>query len=334
MDRLIPEERRIADINEWIRVNGLRQESTTTVDQEEERTRFREFAAYEAALHEKFFHDCDHEAKHKEQERTRRIQAWENTTIAIFASDETIRGVRLQPLAASCDTVFALASTWEWFSSSSVVSTTSDDMFVSLERFPSVSIRDFLALVNRNTVIRHVPPESVVDCCQIAHYLQNEKILQETVTILLESVDTANCMSICQLADQLHLPQLFERSLSHMMQSLQDIEDKDAWDYLSPELRERIQLIKVALQSSVHSCQSRLYFASLDEYLFIFAERVQYYRERLAEAKEQLAHIEYGTRAWMDTSDKIQRQEYRVRTLEAVLADQKRIFAGGHMLRD
>jgi hypothetical protein len=65
----------------------------------------------------------------------------------------------------------------------------------------------------------------------------------------------------------------------------------------------------------------------------MFAERVQYYRERLQEARDQLAHIDIGTHSWMDTKAKIENQESRVRTLETVYAEQKKVFAGKDLIR-
>jgi len=139
------------------------------------------------------------------------------------------------------------------------------------------------------------------------------------------SINTSNCLSLCQLADQLSLPVLFERSLAHMMETIGDLERAETWDDLTPELRDRIATIKTAIESSVNS-QSRLYFGSLEEYIAIFAERVQYFKERLAEAKEQQEEATQGTPAWLDAQTKIERQEKRVRTLEIALREQKKLF--------
>ena len=74
------------------------------------------------------------------------------------------------------------------------------------------------------------------------------------------------------------------------------------------------------------NCQSRLYFGSLEEYIAIFAEQVQYFRERLAEAKEQHQETLPESRAWCDAKAKIDRQETRVRTLEIALQEHKKLF--------
>jgi hypothetical protein len=217
----------------------------------------------------------------------------------------------------------------------------------------------FLAEQIREKLLHH--QDLVVDCCQIAHYLQCVKIVDVTTDILTEAVDSVNCLALCQLADQLNLSKLFERSLSHMTRTLGTIQDDpDLWEGITPELRERIATILKAIQSSVHSSygtRCNLALTSLDEYLAIFAEQVQYYRERLAEAQEQhLAreleirqqiatkqarkirclppndwemYVTYAVQndhGWKDTKQKIDRQEKRLQTLDSVLQEQIRVF--------
>jgi hypothetical protein len=231
-----------------------------------------------------------------------------------------------------------MASSWTLFSSDKEKS----DMLVSLKEFPEESVQAFLALVNStatssNTNVE-LPGDVVVDCCRIAHYLQNDTILATMTNVLLQSIDTANCLSICQLADSLSLCELFESAVQYLIKSLgmnskneDGVNDgEETWDCLTSELQERILAIKAALQSSVHANNTnhRLYFSSLTEYISIFAETVQYYRERLAAAKEDHMSMVPGTNAWIDTDRKIRRQECRVQTLETVWAEQKRLFAG------
>ena len=320
MDNLIiPEERRIDDIDGWLRTRGLGA-PPTSVHLEEEAARLRDEEAYAQSVHQRIFHDKDAIEQKRRDEKERTLQKWEGLTIHIRTLDGVIEGVSLTPLASSCDTVFALASSWDSFAQSRE----KDEMYLSLEQFPKESVQELIALVEQRKSIDAVSANSIVDCCQMAHYLQSESILQSTVEILLDSVSSSNCLSMYQLADQLNLPQLSERALGHMMETLGD--EQTAWDDLTPELKDRIETIRMAIQSSVHSPQSRLYFGSLDEYISIFAERVQYVRERLMEAKEQLQLIECGTRSWEDTFQKVQRQEVRVKTLERVLAEQKKLF--------
>jgi hypothetical protein len=46
-------------------------------------------------------------------------------------------------------------------------------------------------------------------------------------------------------------------------------------------------MMKAALQPSIHAQYSKLLFSSLQEYISISAERIQYLRERLAEAENR-----------------------------------------------
>ena len=234
----------------------------------------------------------------------------------------------------------------------------------------------------------------VVQVCCMADYLQNIELRDVLERILQQSIDTSNCLSLCQLADQLGMPTLFELALQHMMETLEGsrngslLEDVDShaagesttlsssssMAVLTPELRERIALIQTAIQSSVHDTQrSKLYFHSVKEYIALFAERVQYFQERLAQAKEDQLHRweqmqqeqeqqhshrdassnrshwwnlrassnrsnnnnnndsdhnqNTGDALWNDTQAKIDKQEQRVQTLKAVLAEQKKLFA-------
>jgi hypothetical protein len=170
----------------------------------------------------------------------------------------------------------------------------------------------------------------------LAHYLQCTELLDCLVhKILIRSVDSANCMSLAQLADQLHLPALLEASLNHMMRSLGCLEEHEIWGDLTPELQERIRVIQQLLQSSVNQSRGgqrqKLYFSSFTEYLAMFAEQVDYYLERLTEAKLQQDQKQqeqrHTTPAWEYAQTKIDQQQERVRILKVVLAEQKKLFS-------
>jgi hypothetical protein len=105
--------------------------------------------------------------------------------------------------------------------------------------------------------------------------------------------------------------------MTYMMDSLNHVEEQ-AGDDLSPELKECMSLIKSAIQSSVVG-NPRVYFGSLKEYLAIFAERVEYYQERLKSAKKGPV-TPYSQRL-------IDKQEDKVKTLEAVMREQQLMFA-------
>jgi hypothetical protein len=157
-------------------------------------------------------------------------------------------------------------------------------------------------------------------------------------------------------------------------------------DQFTPELQSRVAAIQSAIRSSVHgwvgssrsrppgsasscgtstiaaSTGSRLFFSSVEEYIAIFAERVQYYRERLAAAKEQAdellmlldpprrragpmvgrfvstapsdrlgGRLPPSDRYLDDLRAKIKRQEARVRTLEIALQEHKNLLLGASL---
>jgi hypothetical protein len=310
------EHARIQDFETWLMNNGIADAvQSPTLDLQEEEERYQECQRYQETIHEKIFEELDKSEEVKTEERRKVLESWKGMQIELLCEDGVVE-VDASRLAASCDTVFCLASSRHSFASG-------EKLGLSLKRFPKGTVMQFvdLSLCERTDV----PTESVVGCCQIAHYLQNKHVLDKTVEILLNSIDTTNCLWISQLADQLDLPLLFERSLSHMMHTMGDMEKSDMWDDLTSELQERIVAIKSAIKSSLHS-QSKLYFSSMDEYIAIFAERVQYYRERLEEAREQQNLHEPHHSSWKYAQDKIDRQAERLRTLESALKAQKSLF--------
>lgn len=326
--RVIPERFRIEDLDSWLLSNGLRAPGDgdePTLDRQDEMARFEELQRYQTSVHARIFRDEQDETS---QERKKQLRIWKTQSqeLRIVSADGRAIHVELWSLAESCDTIFALASTWGEYGSDKPISFNLD--------FSAASIQAFVDIVVGSSRTSDLASDVVVDCCCMAHYVQNNTILEEIVEILAQSVDTTNCLSMSQLADHLNLPNLLERSLSIMLDSLGDVEDS-ASELLTPELLERIFAIKSAIQSSIHSQRSRLYFSSLDEYLAIFAERVQYYRERLAEAKEQQAILveteSLSEQYFRDSQAKIHKQEVRVRTLECALAEQKILFANKRM---
>jgi hypothetical protein len=206
--------------------------------------------------------------------------------------------------------------------------------------------------------------------------------------LLCESVETDNCLSLLELAEQLRLPRLWERSLKQVLRAMDEFssaEDSNGnsacalpSDHFTPELKNRVSAIQSAIRSSIHlgsvcaggapsAPSTRLFFSSIEEYIAIFAERVQYYQERLAAAKEQRDELLMagvgagnhsdgpaatgdsnrgrfvvtprggyfavlgGTSAQYldDLQTKIDRQEARVRTLEIALQEHRKLLGAG-----
>jgi hypothetical protein len=342
----------IQDLDDWLRTNGLPAQSnssSTTLDRVEERERFLEFERYQTAMHESIFAQEMQQEVLQQQEREKQLRKWQDCKINLLAAHgKVVMNVPLQPMAAACETIFTMASCRRHFqlqqSTGGGTDTTTGcndsssdykedgkekNLLFSLDDFTESSIHDFVSVVLDEANVENLTPDAIVDCCQIAHYVQNTSVFDATVEILLASIDTSNCLSLCYLADKLNIPLLFERSVGHLMHSVGSLENGSCWQDFTVELRNRILAIKQAIQSSIHDQRRTLYFSSLDEYIAIFTERCQYYRERLAEAKEQqqqctdtssLKYTQY-------VHDKIDRQERRVTTLEIALAEQKKLFA-------
>ena len=206
-------------------------------------------------------------------------------------------------------------------------------------------------------VLQQITDDAIrLDCCRIGHYLLATPIVDTIIQdVFIPNIDTNNCFTLYKLADELNLTSstLLQRTLWHMIHTIgeysnqnNDGDDTDGDntdnDMYSQELNERLRIMKRALESSVHggSGPQRLYFTSMEEYLSIFAERVQYYRERLHEAKESQKQKEQQqeessvftirgrvvSSSYKDAEKKILKQEQRVRTLEIAYAEQKALF--------
>jgi hypothetical protein len=320
---LVPESHRIQDLDGWLESNGLRGPDEDVERGSDEHAaleaRLAESAAYAQSVHDAVFKELSGTDDAVElEERRKRLRRIKFPLMNFRAADGVIENVPMEHLL-SCDTIMAKLNSWSAFSASEI-------MEFSLENYPKSSIQEFIRILTDDSrTASSISSDALVDCCLIAHYLCSDKILGEITEILIASIDTSNCFSLCQLGDELNLPTLFERSLAHMMDTIGDLESNEAYEDLTPELQNRIASIKTAIESSINS-GSRLYFASLEEYISIFAERVQYYQERLIQAKEQQQLIRDKTSAWYDTQIKIERQERRVRTLESALAEQKKLF--------
>ena len=262
-------------------------------------------AEYQQGIHQSIFgNDMNDNAT---AERTQFVESFigSKDEMSIETCKEVIPHVPLQKMAASCDTIMALAS----FPQSQQIKT--HGLTFSLTSFDHHAVTEFLALVLGNKTPKQVSSEYIIECCEIARYMQCECVLEALVDILIQSMDASNCMSLCLLADRLDLPRLFEKSMDQMMSSVENLQQDDLFQEFSVELQRKIINLQTVLHSSIHANQNKLYFGTMQEYLSIFAENVQYYRERLAEAKERQAEggaSERG-RAWDYAQTKIANQE-------------------------
>jgi len=199
------------------------------------------------------------------------------------------------------------------------------NLSLSLCDYPTESVKIFLRVLlsspspvaNSDSPILDIPPEHVIDCCRLAHYLQCHELLDLIVDAYLmapDSISSENCLFLCKLADNLSLPRLWEASVNHMLSSLDKFseqgninndddnnnsnmnsnsninsshkEDAHLWRGLSPALKKEIQALRGILQSSN---RKQVYFSTYHEYLGILGEQHEYYRERFENAKHGLA---------------------------------------------
>jgi hypothetical protein len=320
----------IQDQEEWLRRNGLMEEAhygdQSEYNQLEARTRVQEQANYQSEIHSKLFQKVEKEDESYEEIRKNRLEVWKEETIDILTCnnypstqyDHPPMKVNLKMLASYSDTVFTMADSRQLFETST--------LSLCLEDYTRDSVQAFLGMVHET----YLPPEEstisdnhIIDVCRLAHYLQCTQLLDKIVKILINEIDAANCMSLCQLADQLALPGLREASLNYIVRSLTSLETHEVWKELGSDLKEQIQGIQAILKSNN---RRNLYFSSFNEYVAMFAEQVQYYKERLAEARIQQETHDPSSHGWVYTQQKIDHQAERVNTLKMMLEEHKRIF--------
>jgi hypothetical protein len=320
--REIPENMRLIDFQQYLETRGLRNEPRgieSELNVSETNRRVEDEAAYQAQIHDMAFRALDE----KHNAKLAFLETLDGSKVVFNSANGAVEAdVKIS--AARCDTIYALVTTRDLYKENA------RGVFeLSLAAYSLESVQAFVNTMSGRMPPEDIPPQSIVECCHIAHYLQCNCVLEPVVDILVDAVDNDNCKSLLELADQLNLPLLFERSLSHMMQSLE--ETQAVWEDLPSDLRDRIELMKQAMQSAVLADSSRLYFASMDEYLAMFAETLTYHRERLMDAKQRQEEIRsqhfVRSRAWEYNQIKIENQEKRFLRLEQVMKQQKNVFA-------
>eukprot|EP00526_Cylindrotheca_closterium_P014065 CAMPEP_0113647522 /NCGR_PEP_ID=MMETSP0017_2-20120614/25163_1 /TAXON_ID=2856 /ORGANISM="Cylindrotheca closterium" /LENGTH=342 /DNA_ID=CAMNT_0000559599 /DNA_START=65 /DNA_END=1089 /DNA_ORIENTATION=+ /assembly_acc=CAM_ASM_000147 len=314
----------LEDEEEWLRRNGLMDQShfgdASEYNQSEARRRVQDQANYQKEVHNKLFEKEQQEDQSLEQNRQNRLNDWKEERIVLVAADmqEDPISVNLAMLASHSDTVFTMAESRAHYGSSA--------LSVSLPDYSSKAVQAFLDMLSETYLSAEestILYDHIIDACRLAHYLQCNELLEKIVKILIPEIDSANCLSLCQLADQLALPSLMEASLGFVMKRLTSLETHEVWNELGSELQDQIQAIQAILKSNN---RRDLFFSSFTEYVAVFAEQVQYYKERLVDARMQQEQHDQNSPAWAYTQDKINRQAERVETLKIMLAEQKRIF--------
>ena len=338
----------------------------------------------DSALYQKLVHGeafAEHDAKERDAKVSKRqfLDTLKGQTISVLSTKKEVEGddekrgtlcatsVPLHILASSCDTVYTMVRSdrmlWSRQNSDMEdgnIAEKNDEAksnnnwhqsTLDLTNFRSGPVRSFLSVItdaskseNDDISLANVPPEHIVDVCLISHYLQCISVMETSIDVLKESVDSDNCLSICQLADQLGSPSLFEAAVTHLIEKLDDMQSHDEWKEFDVTLRNRVVTMRNAVHSSIigRGQKTAVFFSSSDEFLAIFSDNIREQRERLAEAKRRQEDIisertlnprgrhrdPYGGSV-KDAEIKIERQERRLQTLEAFYLEQKLIFSGG-----
>ena len=291
----------------------------------EERKRIEESQMYQQRLFDSIFAEKDEEKSQDTNQDGRRKQA-KMMKLDVICADGIITDASIEVLAERCQTVRDIACCQGFLES------TSRSLSLSLTEYPVSSVNTYLQLLNRTVALKEVGVDhvAIIDCCYIAHYLQDGHLVREIADFLEENISLENSLVVCELADSLNLPNLFELSLRYMLESMGPTERSICWGDLTPELRRRIRDIEKAIRSSIHGQRKKLYFASLAEHLAIFGEHIETSRERLAAAKQRQQEIRHelaGSSLWRDLQQKIERQERRLRVLEIALGEHKKMFS-------
>lgn len=311
----------IEDEEVWLSRNAIRNEEAQqpTAGVRAEAKRIREHESYQQQLHEKYF---DFTEKTKEEvSKEQQLEEWKDEWIEIHTGAKTHK-IRLFPLAQASDFVFCLASTREHFGEG-------DMLKVYLKDHDPEAVQMLLDLVVSQTIttLQDIPHDDWVPLCRVAHFLQCRSLVDELEQLFVQAVDANNCLSLCQLAEDLQLLRLFEVSLNFMMRSLGDVQDNDIYAELSPELRDRIETIQRLLESR-HV--KKVWFVNFTEYLAILAEQCDYYKERLRDAERsqemQLSRLRPTSHGYHYAQEKIEQQRVRVQTLEQILQQHKQMF--------
>mmetsp|Transcript_27420 Transcript_27420/g.41073 ORF Transcript_27420/g.41073 Transcript_27420/m.41073 type:complete len:416 (-) Transcript_27420:159-1406(-) len=374
---------------DYIRSRGILHhdpnEEETRIDDVEAAERQAQVDAYQHALHTSIFglDENDDERRKKKVELLDKLDGLILTVLLASSAaaadggdeDDAVKqqqqqSVPLAPFAKSCDTVYGLAinTVNPHFTNKNSATEEKEESCIQLDltQFHPSAVMEFLSIItttytttNTNATLstiieKVVSDEQIVECCRIAHFLQCNYLVQELATIMESSIDSTNCLSICHFADQLNLHSLFEKSLSHMLSTMENMQNHDLWVDFPKELQSRILTMRNAIQSSIigKGQRAKVFFSSSDEFLAIFSDNIREQRERLREAKRRQEEVIQervaresrgflrsrgdGVRGGSvrDAEIKIEKQERRIRTLESFYEEQKKIFAEKGVWRD
>lgn len=328
------------------------QESGPRLDEVEEEMRVRGEERFQQELHEEVFRDDNEEGMKKKIDVDKLIESWQARTVKILCIDGSLVGSLVEWASASD---FVLAAGRQ----DARVGGGEGELVLHLEEFGLPSVKFFnevyvkesphdpppclgqpsVKLSNEVYVKEIPPPDLVIELLELARFVGCSKATEQLSDFVASNIDADNVASICQLADRLNLPSLFEESLSFIMKKLEDVRTHPFYSEMTNDLQRRLSAMQSMVKSSIIGSgqRSNLFFSSSDEFLSIFSDSLRDQRERLWEAKRRNDEV-YHQRKWRGPGSlesvnyaqgKIEKQEERLKTLEVFLAEQKKIFKGG-----
>jgi len=336
----------IQDEESYIRSNAIenpQSNENNNLYNREERERLRREQSYQQEVLQRLVEEDKFDERKDESFRNRNkiLESCRGINLTIKTCDEVLENVPLYGLAKTCEMIYTLTSSKHWCS---VLPYDMSPAF-SLDHFSASDVKEFLLLVEDPKKVGGLTSDNIIECCRIAHFLQCA-FANDIVEMIRQSIDSNNCASICNLADELNDTSLFISSLPFVVKSLEKIKDDEAWDDFSPSLQNHVITIRNAFESRIASGgeNSQGFYTSSHEFLALLSDHLLELKERLREAVERQNEIieerkernrthhfirreEVMNGSVGDTAIKIKKQKLRVQTLEQFYQQQKDIFA-------
>ncbi len=259
------------DLDHYVRMNGITQEAAgPNLNEIEEARRFTEFEEYQKSVHKSIFEEAKQSNEESKKKMFLEIHSSEKIALRT-AKGDVIEDLPFIVMASKCDTIYSIAS------SRFTCDPSLKDLCFDLQHFEHELVGIFINVLFRKIRVEEIPDDSVIDCLKLSHYLQCSEIFQPIIQIIETSIDAKNCISICQLADQLQIPSLFETSLSFMVGTFNKIQNHELWEELPTVLQNRLLTLRSAVQSSIlcRGHKSKVFFHSSQEFLAIFSDNIR-----------------------------------------------------------
>jgi hypothetical protein len=350
----IPGRPLLQDISHYLETNGIIQATDgsdthhttyTRLDEFELASKLRAEKEYEEKVLQRFLDEDESNVEDDKSLKERiKVLTWsKGKSIRIKTkSNNEYYNMSLIQMVDQCDVIYSYVHSSQLQSNDQEIR-----LEFSLEQFDPNAVMSFLKLLGLDGAfikVQDIPNHEIIECCRIAHFLQCQTLLDEIIDLIKEHIDPENCASICVLADQLEIPTLMHASMSLILERLDDIQNDEVWNEFPSSLKKHIVTLRNAASSSIlgRGKKGLVLFSSGDEFLALFSDNIRELKERLRDAKHRQQEIieermkrnsgfrlpcdVYGGDV-KDAAMKIEKQEARIRTLEAFYLEQKAIFA-------